>query len=289
MTTPLSDDLAVVGIHGTPRYLRVSNLTTDPRYERPLNMAQVKKIAEEFDPDAVGMIYVSERSDGTCVILDGQHRAKALVRMGWEDQMVPCFVYKNMTVEDEARVFRIINEGRRRLNAFDLFRARVTEGDRYAKDINNLLQMEGLRPGTGPGGNTVAAMSALQKVYARSGRDIFRSTLHICRNTWGTADNKGLQSPILLGVALVLAEYGPLIDADTFVKRLATVTPGAWVARARVVKESLGGTMETCMAVAMVNLYNERRRTSRLPDWHSRPFRRDRLAPNPEVWKVDQA
>lgn len=281
-------DLTSVGIHGTPRYLRVSSLTTDPRYERPLNMAAVKRISEEFDPDAIGMLYVSHRADGTDVILDGQHRAKALARMGWDDQMVPCFVYENMTVEDEARVFRIINEGRRRLTALDLYRARLTEGDPTAKDIHNILQMEGLRPGSGDGANVISAMSAIQKIYKESGRDIFRSALHIGANTWGRADSKGLQAPIIVGIALILAEYGPLLDSKSFINKIATVTPGAWIARARAIRDSMGGTMETCMAVAMVNQYNNGRRTSRLPDWHARPFRRNRLAPNPDVWSVDQ-
>lgn len=288
MTTPLSDDLQAVGIHGTPRYLRVSSLTTDPRYERPLNMGQVKRIAENFDPDAIGMLYVSHRSDGTDVILDGQHRAKAMVRMGWADQMVPCFVYENMTIEDEARVFRIINEGRRRLSPLDLYRARLTEGDREAKDIHNILSMEGIRVGSGEGPNTLAAIAAVQKIYSNAGRDICRASIHIAHQTWGQADNKGLQAPILVGIALILAEYGGALDHATFVKKIATVAPNAWLGRARQIRESMGGTIETCMAVAMVNHYNSQRRTSRLPDWHSRPFRRNRLQPNPDVWK-DQA
>jgi hypothetical protein len=281
-------DLSQVGIHGTPQYLRVSSMTTDPRYERPLNMAQVKRIAEEFDPDAVGMIYVSKRADGTCIIIDGQHRCKALQRMGWDDQLVPCFVYEGMSLEDEARVFRIINEGRRRLSALDLYRARLTERDATALDIHNILQMEGLRPGTGQSGNTIACMSAIQKIYKDSGRDILKDVLHICHNAWGKADNSSMQSSIVTAVALIIAEYGHSLDRKAFILKIATVTPGAWTARARGVREGMGGTIETCMAVAMINLYNERRRSGRIPDWHSRPFRRNRLNPNPDAWNVEQ-
>jgi hypothetical protein len=287
MTTQTTD-LAITGVHGTPRYLRVSSLTTDPRYERPLNMAAVRRIAAEFDPDAVGMLYVSHRADGTDVILDGQHRAKALVLMQWEDQMVPCFVYENMTVEDEARVFRIINEGRRRLTALDLFRARVTEREPEALDLHNIFQMEGLRPGTGSSPNIVQCMSAVQKIYKESGREILRDVLNIAANTWGRADNSSLQSPIVLALALILAEYGQTLDRAAFITRISTITPNAWVGRARAIKSSMGGNTETCMAVAMIGYYNERKRTGRIPDWHTRPFRRNRLVPNPDTWNVVQ-
>src|SRR4051794_33828172 len=101
-------------LFGTPQYERVGELTVDQRYQRALNARRVKKIANEFDPYSVGMLIVSDRGDGTKVVLDGQTRRAALVAMGWEDQMVPCYVYVGLSVEEEARIFRTLNQDRAR-------------------------------------------------------------------------------------------------------------------------------------------------------------------------------
>src|SRR4051812_31723657 len=99
---------------GTPHWIRASRLAVDASYQRPRNERKIRKIANNFDPDALGVLYVSKRADGTYVILDGQQRHAALIEMGWQDQQVPCHVYTGLSVADEARLFGEYNELRTR-------------------------------------------------------------------------------------------------------------------------------------------------------------------------------
>ncbi len=59
-------------------------ITVDPRVQRTEGPDQrrVDKMASAFNPDALGVLILSERADGTLVCLDGMHRLLAARQAG---------------------------------------------------------------------------------------------------------------------------------------------------------------------------------------------------------------
>jgi hypothetical protein len=277
-TEEVDERLREMRLFGIPQYERVSELTVDQRYQRSLNIRRVKKIANEFDPYSVGMLIVSDRGDGTKVVLDGQTRRAALMQMGWEDQMVPCYVYVGLSVEEEARIFRTLNQDRARPTAIDLFRARVVERDPGALDMQASLSANGLRVASNTEAGTFRAIAAADRVYRDSGRSIFRAVISTIHAAWPSYDDPmSVSSDMVTGLGLVLAEYENDVDLSRLVKVLAQDTPANLVGKARTLRASLGGTMGSCMAQVIVHSYNKQQRTKRLQEWAQRPWRRNPL------------
>lgn len=259
----------------TDEWLWVSNLHGDSRYQRPIAKRKVRKIAAEFDPDALGSIYVSERDDGTFVVLDGHHRVVAVRdELGWTDQKVPCHVYHGLSLEDEARLFRKFNELRTRPRPIDLYRAKVVEGDPAALDIEKLLKSRGLVVNTGLAPNTVQAVQALERIYTNGGKVVLGRALDVAARAWG-ARGDAYQGDVLTGIALVCSRF-PTANLDRLVKKLAAHEPGVLLSRARLLRESEAsagvsgsdGRVASATARVIVGLYNAGARAGRLA-WES--------------------
>jgi hypothetical protein len=263
---------------GEPAHLRVADLIVDPRYQRELNIRRVRRDSEQFDPMVFGMLLISQRSDMTKVILDGQHRKAMLILMGWEDQLVPCFVYRGLSLEDEAKIFRMTNERRVRPTSIDLFRARVVEKDPVATDITSILSGHGLRVTTGGEKNSFAAVAAAQRVYTDSGRDVFRNAIAIMASHPNRGNDRNTVSgDLLVGLGMVLVEYGQEMHLDRLQRQFCSESPTALIGRARAAKAAIGGEMSLNLATQLVNLYNKGLRNGRLEDLSRRPWRRNLL------------
>lgn len=272
----VDERLRGLSITGEPQYLRVCDLTTDPRFQRPLNQRRVRQIAAEFDPYAVGMMYVSERIDGTRIILDGQHRKEALVKMGWGDQLAPCYVYRNLELEDEARIFRIMNENRTRPTAIDLFRTKLVERDATAMDIARILSAHGLRVNPGSDRGNFRAINAAMRVYTDGGRDTFQQVISVINRAWPTYEDPwATSSDVISGLGMVLAEYETEINLDRMNTALSKELPSNMVAKAKAIRVTFSGSQATCMAMAIVATYNRGMRSHRVQEWQERPWRRN--------------
>lgn len=85
----------------------VGLLEPSPEFQRPVR-GHEKKIAANWDYDKCGDLLVSYR-DGHFYIIDGQHRWLAATSIGVKE--LPCRIYENLTIEDEARLFVEQTEG----------------------------------------------------------------------------------------------------------------------------------------------------------------------------------
>ena len=84
--------------------IALSEICIEP-YQRVLNNARVKRIADNFDPARVGVLLLSKRGPHSYAIVDGQHRLCAMRQIGVQDAV--CIVVVGMSYEDEANYFRI--------------------------------------------------------------------------------------------------------------------------------------------------------------------------------------
>ena len=93
----------------------LSEICIEP-YQRVLNNARVKRIADNFDPARVGVLLLSKRGSHSYAIVDGQHRLCAMRQIGVPDAV--CIVVVGLSYEEEANYFRIQTRDTNALSAY---------------------------------------------------------------------------------------------------------------------------------------------------------------------------
>lgn len=228
-----------------PRYQRVplEKIIVDPRYQREIIPTHVDKIRKEFDEAQLDVLHLSKRSDDEFACMDGQHRLVVLNER--EDQTAaPALVHESLTPEEEAALFRGMQEGRRQLMPLDKFKSRVFEGDDIARGIVALAEQHSLDIGTGP--RSIQSIVAFERVYRRGN---LPDTLTIMM-TW-RGDPKWLEGALCDGISRFL-ELFPEADRDHCRAKWAELSPTQILRRAGDLMSSskAGGVVEVLRAEA---------------------------------------
>jgi len=244
--------------------VRFSQVIIDPSVQRPINEAQVADIAKDFNPDALGTVTVSVRENGDWVLLDGQQRLNG-AELAQYDGAVNCNFYKGLSRQQEAALFRRLNT-RRPVSAPALFRVAVTEGEPQAVQIDQLLNVLGIRVG-GTGGFN--AISVARRVASwENGMVHLRWALDVCANVWGV-EGKHLDGRIIEGLALLHHRDGAAIDVEILRAKLAGRKAGipGILGEARTVQGLRGGRLVIAVVEVLIGTYNAHMRKNALPLW----------------------
>lgn len=255
--------------------LPVAKLTVDPGVQRSIDKARVDKIVNDFQFESIGTVVVSKRDDGTCHVIDGQHRVAAVQGAGYGDQSVTCLVYEGLTRSEEAAMFRRLNNTRQ-VMPVDKFRVRVVEGDEAAVTLNRILNEHGWKVEQSKSNGAFAAVAALEKVFrgklAGPGdtAKICDTLISVVTEAWGH-DSDGVRAEIIAGVGAVLLRYNTRVDLPKLIHELAQVKSGprGLVGKAKGLRDFRGGTLSEALAEILVEMINRQRRTNRLPEWRS--------------------
>lgn len=252
-------------IRGVSEYIEVENLSTDSSFNRPLNMARVQKIADEFDPDAFGALIISSRNDGRKVILDGQHRAAAVLYMQWKGQKLPCYVYYGLTIEREAELFAVMNGDRVRPLPYDLFKARVVAKNEDAVAVNNAVEALGLHVSDHAGPNNLMSSTTIEKIYNVGGVDLLQKTLSTLKEAWPLPESRErFGSEMLTGIAVFYAKF-PQAKQEYLVRSLKKEQPSDVLAKARIIR-TRGWRLGATIAYLCIDMHNYRlTAASRIP------------------------
>lgn len=248
----------------TKKFVSLSDINVDGVYQRKLTKAFVQHLVDHFDPDALGIIHVSQREDGSCWAVDGQHRVNAcrgFLGEGWEKQHVECLVYLGLTREEEAWLFEHLNN-MKVMRPFDRFRARLVAQEANAVAIDKIAREEGFTIADGSGAlSCVAVMEAIFKgaraQNAQEGPANLRKTLHSVAKAWG------LKAPhpnghIIQGLGLFLERYGSEIDSARLIRKLAEFSGGfsGLLGKARQMRDIQGGQVALAVFELIRRDYN---------------------------------
>ncbi len=174
--------------HGTMpsiEWVHVTDLTVDRSYQRSIDNEPSRRliasIAANFDWRLCAPLVVSRRSDGTKVIIDGQHRWAAAVRRG-DLLQLPCCLFTYENPEDEARMFIVANRARKAINRLDDFHAALAATDEDATEIKRLvaearLTIARTTSSTSWKPGEVAFTSSIAKALRRHGESIVSAAL----------------------------------------------------------------------------------------------------------------
>ncbi len=167
--------------------LSVDVLDASPSYQRLLDQKAVDKIVKDFEQRQFGTIVVAWRTDGSFVVIDGQHRVKAMMEID-PTRMLRCEVHTGLTYEEEAALFVKLQKNRKPMSQADQFHASVHAGNPRMIRIKEIVESTGLkvsrRRTNGPG--EISAVGFLDQLYGNdpTGRLLF-DTLTIIRDAWG--------------------------------------------------------------------------------------------------------
>jgi len=203
-------------------------------------------------------------SGGVNWLLDGQHRVYAIRKAGFAsaEDTVDCEVYDGLSESEMADLF--LGRNRSRLvTAFDRFSVSVTAGYPRENAIMEILRGVGLDIGHKQKAGRVHSVGALVRVYERDGAEVLRRVLCILRDAYAGTSAAFGRLPVD-GVGLAVARYDKLQD-DVLVAALAKDRNGVddLLRRAYAYRERLGRQLPQCLAAAVVDVYNERRKGKR--------------------------
>jgi hypothetical protein len=247
----------------------IDNLCIDRRVQRELNQAWAAKIARELVLNQLGIITISIRSDGSKIILDGQHRVEALRHAGLAGYKIDCRMLIGLTLEEEARTFRLLNNTSKP-NLIDHFLVRVVEGDETAIDINKILRKFGWCPSRNKSDGSFSAISTLEVIY-RGDRQAAWSVVQTITEAW----NNSLCSAhgqIVSGLGGVYQRHGEDVDLGRMVLRLSDIAPAEFLTRSRALASARGrrvGSAVSELAIAEYNRQRGQQRGAKLPDWNA--------------------
>lgn len=248
---------------GELMWVRADTLTVDPRYQRPIQEQKVRKIQNEFDPDAFGVLYISSRKNGEDVVLDGQQRLNAVLGMGWGDQLVPAIVYTGLTVAEEAALFTLYNAVRTKPRPSDMYRAALVAGDPSVKAIQAIIDNLGLAIGDAPGKGKVQSIAAVRRIYDNVGGEILHRSLAVTKRAWAPGTREAHSENIIVALAVIMTRHTKVKD-DRLVKVLMSEQPSDIIQSARAALAQFGkvsvhnAPLVGIVGGTIVKLYNKR-------------------------------
>lgn len=208
MSETATENTTTTGGNGYPFAIRLVDmplLFADGEYQRPLVEARVINIVDNFDPALVGTIDVSQRTDGTYAILDGQQRVEALRRLGYN--RVYCNVYENMTVAQEAEFFFRKNWNRSKIAVYFALRARAQAGDEAANDIFRIVERNGfMLTSSSNEAEGIGAVRSVEQAYMTQGAKALDETLDLIQRNW-FGQPKATSADIIRGLSRFVKNF----------------------------------------------------------------------------------
>lgn len=248
------------GVQTTTEKIPVRLLIRDERVQRALIAARVRRLKDDLDLDGIGVVTVSRRSNGDLVLLDGGHRCAALMEAGMGDWEITAHIYDGLSLSEEARLFRKLNNTRRS-TAYDDFKVGVVEGDAECVDIDATVAKHDLKVVNQSRDKTVRAVDKLRRIYRSGGAELLSDTLGVALGAWG-ATSDATEGDVLHGISQVLNRYGTEIDRPALIRKLAKHPGGPLALRGDAKGLMRFNKVSAARAVALIVLddYNRGRR-----------------------------
>lgn len=263
MTVTEDTDLRIVR-RATMQWIPLDETEFSPVAQREYRPGHAAHLAANLDVDQLGHPTVNRRG-GKWMVVDGQHRIKALEIRGMRHMRLECEAYEGLTEAEEGELFLQLND-RLGVSAFDKFRIAVTAGRVQPCAINDVVIQCGMRISLEKGDGSIAAVRTLEEIYRAGGEECLARTLVIIREAYGHA---GLDHHIIAGIGLLVQRYGNVMNDALAIAKLQAAFGGSYglLNTARELKRSLGRPLKHCVAATATENINAGRGGRKLPDW----------------------
>ena len=192
--------------------VKPADLMVDLSYQRDVNKIKVANIIKNYNPNAIGVVTLSIRENGDLYIIDGQHRVEALKQLGYGNTDINAIVFFDLTIEDEARLFVIMNESRTKPKKSDLYKASIKSGDVELIELNNMLNRNNICVGDKPGDGVIRAIGTLHKVNNKIGIINLEKVIKVLLSANGN-NSTSFQAEYITAVSTIIVKYKN-VDTD---------------------------------------------------------------------------
>lgn len=250
-----------------PLMLRFTDMQVDPRYQRGENPSEIKHIADNHRPAALGTPVISGRTDEdgevSFWVLDGQQRRAGSLLVGYNELLL-CDVHWNLTLAEEAQLFLDLNY-RRDITAAGKFKSALVALEPEALAIAKILDDLGIMLSDPRGFTAVAKARAL--VRRRNGFEHFRWALETLQSVYDKGNGGGMYDGRLVdGMAMFIRHHeGRFKQTDLEVKLRRGGDEGDLLIAAQALRKVHSMNVGTAVANAAARLFNHHRSKNKLP------------------------
>jgi hypothetical protein len=231
-------------------------LRIDRSYQRDVKTSLVNEIGQRFDLALAGFIVVSRRSDGTLYVIDGQQRVMGARKAGEKELLAR--VFAGLMIEEEAEMYDALNETKP-LSAPEKFKGAHRAGRPDAVAIYNIVHSFGasIMGIDGYNMNSIAAISALRRVFSQGGEWGLTTTLSIIRRAFGEISRQTCPSSLVKSVYMTVSRH-PGIDESRLARRLGET--GLLALKQRAIAFATRNADASSYYVAILDAYNHKLR-----------------------------
>jgi hypothetical protein len=251
------------------RWIAPSKVQRDPTvnrfFEEPRAAGFVKK---GFDPKrarSAGYV-VSERSDGTLIWLDGQHRGAAAILAGWGGVPVHMTVLTGLSRKEEAEWVLLFQEDRKGTPPAEAHRLGVKAKRRADLALHSVCLKYGIEASGSGGENKLAAVGTARKIAAReNGAELLDHSFDVLTGAFGSHSDS-FEAALLNGMAHFWNSNNGNVDKSSLVKKLNKRfgTGPTVIAAAKNLQLATGRPLYREVASIVVGAYNKGRRSGAL-------------------------
>ena len=251
---------------GKIEWIYASLMKVSKDAQRPYRAAHAKGIAADFDLDML-MVPVLSYRDGVYWIVDGQHRIEAARMNDFGDYAFKCLVYYNLSEQEEAHMFRRLNDSKR-ATPYDDFHIAVFGKDEPELSINKAVERLGLkvtRSSSTVGG--VAAISALKVAWRMGEKNFTRSLSTLSEGFYD--EPLAFNADMIRGMAMFLERYGAKVRDTHLIKNLQALRggPRSIMRKAETVNLQTERSKSECVSAQLVTTYNKNCGRGGLESW----------------------
>lgn len=248
------------------RMIDVDEINVAAEYQREMIVPHVNDMEKNFDPNAVGILLVGQRDDGSYWAVDGLQRLSTARKLGIK--RVPCEVVQSSGPAFEAALFRK-RARRRNLSACQLFKALVAEGNEEAKQILAVVNDVGLNVAgmaQVKRGGSIGCIKACRDAFKIGGADHLSLVLTTLKRAWGGGHENAYHQAMVNGLSLFLFRYHGDVDIKRLTSKMATQSPAHVLGQAQPFKLMNGGSRDKAVGHAFKAYYDIGLR-KKLPPW----------------------
>lgn len=234
----------------------------DPKYQREIDVARIKKITKNWDDDLVNAPKVSLRENGVYYVFNGQHTLAAWKKR-YGNRPIQCKVYRGLTETEEKDLF-VKQEGfSKPVGLVDKLRAEYNSGNDEVMDMVRCVHLAGCTIDfdnrTSQSQNRINAVTTAYNVYKDVGHDNFINIIDILRRSF-YGDYRGFQDGFLKGMKYLFKHHAENITVKQMVTALQKQPADYYVQQANRQE----GSAAVRYAKAFVAQYNKGKRTNRI-------------------------
>jgi len=251
-----------VGDRPTLEWVPIDQIVVDSNYQREIKPRLVEKILQKFSWAKFGAVVLSRQEDGRFTIVEGQHRWKA-ASLHPKIDAVPAVIVKHADIADEADSFLAINRDRMAVTSVEQYWAGLTAGDDTAIAISQVLHSAGCDVVPAQGHyrpNLTNSISAIDRCLKRYGHGATRRALLVIRAAWPD-DAKSLRGTLITALARIIRANDQISEPD-MVAALRRESFAKLTAHAEAFRKLSGGSSETALSKALVEIYNKGKRVN---------------------------